>query len=230
LLFDFRLVTGIDSSAIQSFLQIRQAAERAGVQIVLVGLSPDLLELLTAGHFVDDSLHVEPDLDRALEWCENAIIERYRSNTNSGRSLQSWFTRFLGDDQLSKILAALCHRRVYQAGEVISRQGEASQSLFFVADGRVGIILERSSEDRIRVRSLGRRTTVGEMGLITRQPRSATIEAELDTIVYELDIETFDRLKREQPELVQALLSYIISILAERLSYASRTIGVLKRS
>ena len=68
------------------------------------------------------------------------------------------------------------------------------------------------------------------MGLITRQPRSATIEAELDTIVYELDIETFDRLKREQPELVQALLSYIISILAERLSYASRTIGVLKRS
>ena len=39
LVFDFRLVTGIDSSAMHSFTQIKQAAEEVGARLVLVNLS-----------------------------------------------------------------------------------------------------------------------------------------------------------------------------------------------
>ena len=42
LLFDFRLVTGINSSAIHSFTQIKRAAEELGARLVLVNLSPEL--------------------------------------------------------------------------------------------------------------------------------------------------------------------------------------------
>jgi SulP family sulfate permease len=35
LVFDFRLVTGIDSSALQSFTQIKQVAEEVGARLVL---------------------------------------------------------------------------------------------------------------------------------------------------------------------------------------------------
>src|SRR5262249_41648047 len=42
LIFDFRLVTGIDSSATHSFAQIKQAAAVSGAQIVLVNLTGDL--------------------------------------------------------------------------------------------------------------------------------------------------------------------------------------------
>ena len=42
LLFDFRLVTGIDSSAIHSFTQIKRAADELGARLVLVNLSPEL--------------------------------------------------------------------------------------------------------------------------------------------------------------------------------------------
>ena len=81
----------------------------------------------------------------------------------------------------------------------------------------------------IRVRSLGPHTTIGEMGLITRQVRSATVQAEVPSVLYELSAESYERLKRENSALAQALLTYIVRVMAERLSFASRVIGVLRR-
>ena len=81
----------------------------------------------------------------------------------------------------------------------------------------------------MRVRSLGPHTTVGEMGLITSRPRSATITAEAPSVLYELDADAFERIKHEQPELSQALLGYVIAVMTERLGFANRLIGVLQR-
>jgi SulP family sulfate permease len=55
------------------------------------------------------------------------------------------------------------------------------------------------------------------------------MEAETASIVYALSADAFERLKAEQPALTQALLTYIIGVMAERLSFASRVIGVLQR-
>ena len=68
-------------------------------------------------------------------------------------------------------------------------------------------------------------TIIGEMGLIARQTRSATIQAEIDSVLYAL----IERLKSENRPLHQALLSYVVTVMTERLSFASRTIGVLRR-
>jgi SulP family sulfate permease len=81
----------------------------------------------------------------------------------------------------------------------------------------------------VRVRSLGPHTTIGEMGLITHQLRSATIQAETDSMLYALSTEAYERLKSENRPLHQALLSYVVAVMAERLSFASNTIGVLRR-
>jgi sulfate permease, SulP family len=67
------------------------------------------------------------------------------------------------------------------------------------------------------------------MGLITQSPRSATIQAETASVLYILDVGAFERIKREQPALSQALLAYVIKVLTERLSFANRLIGVLQR-
>jgi SulP family sulfate permease len=81
----------------------------------------------------------------------------------------------------------------------------------------------------LRVRSLGQHTTIGEMGLITGKPRSATVEAEVASVLYELSAEAYERMKVENPALSRVLLAYVIRIMAERLSFASRTIGALQR-
>jgi SulP family sulfate permease len=67
------------------------------------------------------------------------------------------------------------------------------------------------------------------MGLITRQPRSATMQAELASVLYELSASAYECIKRENPALSHALMTYIITVMAERLSFANRAIGVLQR-
>jgi SulP family sulfate permease len=144
-------------------------------------------------------------------------------------SLSGWLTKALGSAEHADALAALCQRIEVAPGDIVARQGEPSNSMHFILEGRVGIVVDMGDGRAVRVRSLGRHTTIGEMGLISGRPRSATIQAETASVLYELSAERFDELKREQPALGQALLSYVIAVMAERLSFASRVIGVLQR-
>ena len=66
------------------------------------------------------------------------------------------------------------------------------------------------------------------MGLITRQLRCATIQAEIDSVLYALSIEAYEQLKSENRQLHQALLSYVVTVVTECLSFASKVIGVLR--
>ena len=68
LLFDFRLVTGIDSSATNSFSQIKQAADDHGARLVLVHLNEDLRRAIQAIGLIKPDVIVASDLDRALEF------------------------------------------------------------------------------------------------------------------------------------------------------------------
>jgi len=229
LIFDFQRVTGIDSAATQSFAQINQATTEAGARIVLVKLSPELERAFRSARFISGEIIVASDLDRALESCEQAIIEAHRAQVNDSRSLRAWLAEALGDAHLADCLSDYCKRLEVKAGDVIARQGDTATSMHFILEGRVGIIVDLPEGRTARVRSLGGHTTVGEMGLITRSPRSATIQAEAASVLYVLDAEAFERIKREQPPLSQALLAYVIKVLTERLSFANRLIGVLQR-
>jgi SulP family sulfate permease len=101
--------------------------------------------------------------------------------------------------------------------------------MHFILEGRVGIVVDIGGGRSVRVRSLGRHTTIGEMGLIARRPRSATIQAEIASVLYELPADAYEGIKRQNPELGNALLAYVIGVMAERLNFASRVIGVLQR-
>jgi CRP-like cAMP-binding protein len=46
--------------------------------------------------------------------------------------------------------------------------------------------------------SLGRHTMIGEIGLITGRPRSATIRAEVDSVLYELPRSAYDEFSRAE--------------------------------
>ena len=79
------------------------------------------------------------------------------------------------------------------------------------------------------MRSLGRYTTIGEMGLVSQAPRNATIQAEAASVLYVLSTHQFEALKSENPLLGQKLLTYFVSVMAERLTFANRLVAVLRR-
>jgi sulfate permease, SulP family len=228
LLFDFRLVTGIDSSATLSFTQIKQAADQCGARMIFTCLTRDVENALRATRFISDQIIVAPNLDAALESCENAIIKAHQMHNSEGDTLHEWFTEALGGAENADQLIQHCKRIEVQPDEIIVREGDPADSMHFILDGRVGIMVDAGSVP-VRVRSLGPHTTIGEMGLITRQPRSATMQAEVFSVLYELSASAYERIKRENPGLSHALLTYIVTVMAERLSFANRAIGVLQR-
>ena len=229
LVFDFHLVTGVDSSAAYSFSRIKQVADEAGAHIVLVNLRPELERAFHAIRLSPPDVAVASDLDRALESCEDAIIAAHRVKGTETDSLRVWLGKALGSAEHAEALAALCRRLEAKPGDIIARQGEPSDCMHFILDGRVGILVDMGEGRAVRVRSLGSHTTIGEMGLISGRPRSATIQAETQSVLYELDAERFSDIMRKQPALGQALLGYVIAVMAERLSFASGIIGVLQR-
>ncbi len=229
LIFDFRLVTGIDSSATHSFTQIKEAAASCGARLVLVNLTPELERAFRTARFITPDMVLASNLDRALESCEQRIIEIHRTESDGERSFRTWLTDALGKPQFAERMSELCRRLDIAAGQVVAKQGDAADSMHFILEGRIGIIVELGEGRSMRVRSLGRHTTTGEMGLITGRPRSATIAAETDSVLYELSAETYELIKREEPALSTALLGYVIAVMAERLSFANRALGVLQR-
>jgi SulP family sulfate permease len=172
---------------------------------------------------------VAPDLDRGLEFCEQSLIEAHRSEADDARSLLAWLESTLGSPEHAEKLSTYCHRLQVSAGDVIASQGDKAASMHLVLEGRIGIFVETEDAHAIRVRSLGRHTTIGEMGLITGQPRSATIRAETESVLYEISRDAYLRIKRDDPALSQALLEYVVAVMSERLSFANRAVGVLQR-
>ena len=121
-------------------------------------------------------------------------------------SLRDWFTQMLGTEEDAVELMQRCERLEVEAGEIIVKSGDAADSMHFILDGRVGIMVPTDEGRTTRVRSLGRYTTIGEMGLVSRAPRSATIQAEVASILYVLSAPQFEAIKREDPALGQKLL------------------------
>jgi SulP family sulfate permease len=229
LVCDFKLVTGIDSSAAYSFAQIKRSAHELGVKLVLVHMSAMVEKALRSGEFISKEVNVVPELDHALEWCENELIAQHQGLEQEEANLRDWFTQILDSEDDAEELTRRCQRVEVEAGDIIVRAGDDADSMLFILDGRVGIMMANDAGRSTRLRSLGRYTTIGEMGLVSHVPRSATIQAETSSVLYVLNRHQFKAIKSEHPELSHKLLTYFVSILAERLSFASRTVAVLRR-
>ena len=229
LIFDFKLVTGIDSSATFSFAQIKRAAQDRGITLVLVHLPAMAEKALRSSEFISPDVLIMPELDHALEWCENELIAQHQGRARDEASLRDWFTQILGNADDANELIRRCERIEVDAGQIVVSAGEAAGSMHFILDGRVGVMVAAENGGTMRVRSLGRYTTIGEMGLVSQAPRSATIQAEVASVLYALSAREFEAIKREHPVLGQKLLTYFVSVMAERLTFANKMIAVLRR-
>lgn len=74
-------------------------------------------------------------------------------------------------------LAASAHREQFDAGEVLMREGDAGSSLFVVESGHVRVT-KGAGADAVELARLGPGDVLGEMSLLTGEPRSATVTAD----------------------------------------------------
>ena len=90
-----------------------------------------------------------------------------------------------------------------QPGEVVFRRGDATNSLYTVLDGEVGIRINQSNPDEMVLLRQGE--FFGEMGLISGRKRTATVVATEPTLLFEVDRNTMIRLERSEPSIKEAI-------------------------
>lgn len=101
----------------------------------------------------------------------------------------------------------------YVADDVITRQGEAADSLYILALGRVAIYDDSASGTGRRdlLAKLDAPSYFGEMGLLTGQARAATAVAEGEVVCYRLDKDGFDAILKARPELIEPMSQVVIA-------------------
>ena len=116
-----------------------------------------------------------------------------------------------------KQVAAIAEEASFSNGDILVRQGEVGDIMFIIASGEVRVI---ASNDQKEVELARRRTGefIGEMALISKEPRSATVAAIGNVRTLCINQKNFESLLRDRPDASLA----VIQILCERLKEADQ--------
>ncbi len=135
---------------------------------------------------------------------------------------------FLAPDQIDALVRA-SPVVLFAAGEHITTQGARGESMFLLVRGRCEVRIEAGDGHRT-VATLGAGDCLGEMSLLTGDPRTATVVAVDEVEAVELTRAVFTPLVHEHP----GILTRLSELLAERQAanerHASATAGAAQRA
>jgi len=116
----------------------------------------------------------------------------------------------LSEEQIETLLSS-GEIQLFATTEAIITQGEHDAAMYFILRGEVEVWVEREGV-RKSMAVLGPGDCVGEMSLLTGEPRSATVTARSEVTVIEITKSDFAVLVEAQPD----LLSRVSEVLAQR--------------
>jgi small-conductance mechanosensitive channel/CRP-like cAMP-binding protein len=119
--------------------------------------------------------------------------------------------RTLTDDERRSLAA---HLRVapFARGEAMTRQGAEAHWLYVITKGEAEVRVSVDGNLNEHIATLHQGGFFGEMGMMTGQPRAATVIALSAVECYRLDKESFDDILRRRPEIAED----ISEVLAQR--------------
>ncbi len=107
-------------------------------------------------------------------------------------------------------LAVAMHEHLYKAGTKLISEGEAGESMFIPFEGMLEVfITAKPGEKPTRVGRLTAGMFFGEMSMLTGDPRSATVTAACDAIVFEIAREHMATIIQNRPEIALAITTAI---------------------
>lgn len=119
----------------------------------------------------------------------------------------------LAPTQVKKILG-LCQHKSYKPGERVFESGSRPDEMFILLSGELAII----TPEGLRVATILPVTTIGEMGVITGQPRVASVEVTKTGALFTIQKAQFDAILREDQDMQAKVFRAIIGVLSGKLS------------
>lgn len=124
-------------------------------------------------------------------------------------------------------LAGIGETRRVLAGETVIREGEEGDALFVILAGRVRTEKRTPSGDSYTVRRLEAGSFFGELSLLDREVRSATVTAETDAELLAVTRERFLAFGDRLPEGGLKVTRRLAELLATRLRRANEDVVTL---
>ena len=115
-----------------------------------------------------------------------------------------------------KQVAVIAEEELFNDGEEIMHQGDVGDVMYIIVSGEIRVSMNVNGNDKV----LAIRKTsdiVGEMSIISREPRNATLVAAGDVRTLCIDKKSFEGLIRERPDVSLA----VMQVLTQRLKEAS---------
>jgi CRP-like cAMP-binding protein len=115
----------------------------------------------------------------------------------------------LHPEQMAELVQRIT-KKTFSQGEMIFRQGDDAEEMFFIVKGEVEII-HRKEGEAARLALLKTYDTFGELGILSGYPRSADAIAKTDACAYSISQSDFEHFLRENPRLQGDLKSLATS-------------------
>lgn len=217
-ILDASRVAAWDGTALARLAALARDLANQQVELVVCGLDA------RASAQVAGTVVVIADLDRALEWAEEAMLQEWdRGDRPAGPD------SVLGElgqglpEQARAELERLLRPQAVPAHSQVFAHGDGDTDLAIVQAGRVTMSTAWPPERGLRLAAVGRGMAFGEMAFLSGQSRTACAGTEAGpATVLRLPRATFDAWAREHPGAALAFMSNLAQIGTRRLAATTR--------
>jgi len=137
---------------------------------------------------------------------------------------------FLGRKVSARLLAK-AHPQSLADGDTLFRQGDCGECAYVVADGSLDVVVDIGF-GQVRTATVGRNELIGELAVISRLPRSATVIARGPVKLLRIDSADLIALLAEDPRAARAMITDLgrrLSMVNEPLAFLSVAAQALRR-
>ena len=113
------------------------------------------------------------------------------------------------EDEVNALIQGL-ELRTFEPGEILFSEGEEGHSLMVLSSGDLRVYVRNQSGRQEQVRILSEGAFFGEISLLSRKRRTATIVAMSFVEILELDRASLAKIARDRPEIPQILKEYYL--------------------
>ena len=228
-ILDLKLVHGVDASAIASFKKISYSTRTAGARLVITGMRTEQAaewnasadeDLVAIRHFTE--------LDAGAEWCESEILKAHPDAPGgSGEVIRDWLRAEMGE--YADTLLGYMQRNALTGGDILCHQNEPADEMYFIESGRVAIDLAVEGGTARRLRTLGPKTVLGEMGLYRAAKRSANVIVQEPSVVFKLSAGAMRDIEAAHPQAAARFHAMVVRTVADHLEFSNTLVGALQR-
>jgi glutaminase len=218
---DVRRVSRVDRSALTLIRDLQHQLTEAGTTLVLAEMAPMMISEWEAIDGASSGVLAYPNVDAALEYCENRLIERadpdaLDTETTLDLSEMDILRGFSPADL--EALQPFLETAEYEGGATIIREGDLADRLYLLARGKASVDVSLDDgRQKTRLAAFRPGVAFGEFALFDGGRRAANVVAETGVICYVLNFQKLEQLGETNPGLYRRVLFALGRLLTDRL-------------